>query len=168
MSNPKRLLFVDTNIWLDFYRARTDAGLALLEHLDVIRDKVIMTYQVEMEFKKHRQEAILEGFNAMKAPAGVPRPGLFADAKTAKALKRDLGNAEKRIATLKRRLRRAIEKPTLYDPVYKICQRCFHKADAITLTREMKVRVQIRRRAFRRFLLGYPPRKKGDTSIQRC
>lgn len=165
MSNPNRLLFVDTNIWLDFYRARTDAGLALLEHLDAIRDKLIMTYQVEMEFKKHRQEAILEGFNAMKGPAGIPRPGLFSDAKAVKALKRDLSNAEKRISTLKKRLRRAMERPALYDPVYKVCQRCFHKDDAITLTRKMKVRFQVRRRAFRRFLLGYPPRKKNDTSI---
>jgi hypothetical protein len=115
----------------DFYRARTDAGLALLEHLDGIRDKLIMTHQVEMEFKKHRQEAILEGFNAMKGPAGIPRPGLFSDAKTAKALKRDLSNAEKRISTLKKRLRRAMESPAQYDPVYKVCQRCFHKDDKI-------------------------------------
>jgi PIN domain len=92
-----RLLFVDTNIWLDFYQVRTEAGLALLNHLDAIRDRLIMTYQVEMEFKKHRQEAILEGFKALKGPESVPRPGLFSDAKAAKAIQNDIRNAEKRV-----------------------------------------------------------------------
>ena len=50
---PKKLLFVDTNIWLDFYRARSEAGLSLLRHLDSIRNQIIMTYVVEMEFKKN-------------------------------------------------------------------------------------------------------------------
>jgi hypothetical protein len=30
----QKLLFVDTNIWLDFYRHRNEAGLKLLEHLE--------------------------------------------------------------------------------------------------------------------------------------
>jgi hypothetical protein len=31
----KRLLFVDTNIWLDFYRVRTEAGVALLDQAEM-------------------------------------------------------------------------------------------------------------------------------------
>jgi predicted nucleic acid-binding protein len=161
----KRLLFVDTNIWLDFYRVRTEAGLALLNHLDAIRQHLIMTYQVEMEFKKHRQEAILEGFKALQSPGSVPRPGLFSDAKSAKALQKDLKNAEKRVNTLKNRLRRALNRPSVHDPVYKVCQRCFHKEDEYSLTRTAKTKNILRRLAFRRFICGYPPRKKNDTSI---
>ena len=70
MATHKPILFVDTNIWLDFYRARTEAGLKLLNHLDAIRDQIVMTYQVEMEFKKHRQDVILESFAAMKPSRG--------------------------------------------------------------------------------------------------
>jgi hypothetical protein len=51
------------------------------------------------------------------------------------------------------------------DPVYQICQRCFHKTDEITLSRDTKVKRAIKRRAFRRFLHGCPPRKKNDTSF---
>ena len=89
----KRLLFVDTNILLDFYRSRTEAGLSLVRHLDSIRDHVVKTYQVEMEFKKHRQKAILESHAALKAPSVVSWPGLFSEAKPARALLKDLKNA---------------------------------------------------------------------------
>jgi len=29
----EKLLFIDTNVWLDFYRAQNDAGLKLLNHV---------------------------------------------------------------------------------------------------------------------------------------
>lgn len=159
------LLFVDTNIWLDFYRVRSEAGIALLKHLDAIRDKLILTYQVEMEFKKHRQSAILDGFKALKSPDSVARPGLFSDAKTAKALQTDIKNAEERVNMLKERLRRALSDPTKCDPVYRVCQRCFHKTDSLVLTRDSEDKHAVRRRAYRRFLNGCPPRKANDTSI---
>ena len=53
------LLFVDTNIWLDFYRARNETGLRLLEHVEAVSEKLIVTYQLESEYKKNRQAAIL-------------------------------------------------------------------------------------------------------------
>jgi predicted nucleic acid-binding protein len=162
---PLKLLFVDTNIWLDFYRARTEAGLALLNHLDSIRNQIIMTFVVEMEFKKHRQDVILESFRELKAPAHIPRPGLFSDAKAVKALQKNLRDAEKRVSSLKKRLKLVFQKPASHDPVYQVSQRCFHRTDEITLSRESEIKGFIRRKAFRRFLMGCPPRKKGDTSM---
>lgn len=160
-----RLLFVDTNIWLDFYRSSTDAGLSLLEHLEGVKDRIIMTYQIEMEFKKNRQSVISESYHALKPPSDIPKPGIFWDAKTAKALATDLKNAQKRVTALKKRLQLALAQPTQNDPVYQICQRCFHKNDEITLSRNTDVKRRIIRQAFRRFLYGCPPRKKNDTSI---
>ena len=159
------LLFVDTNIWLDFYRVRSEAGIALLKHLDAIKDKQIVTYQVEMEFKKNRLSAILDGFKALKGPDSVARPGLFSDAKTAKALQADIKNAEERVNKLKERLRRALSRPTQCDPVYQVCQRCFHREDALILTRDSEDKPAVRERAYRRFLNGCPPRKANDTSM---
>jgi predicted nucleic acid-binding protein len=52
MAGIPKLLFIDANILLDFYRARTDAALSLLKHLETISHKIIVTYQLEMEFKK--------------------------------------------------------------------------------------------------------------------
>jgi hypothetical protein len=73
----KKLLFVDTNIWLDFYRARTEAGLALLKHLEKVADKVIVTYQLEMEFKKNRHAAMLEGMQDLKPHKAWRVPASF-------------------------------------------------------------------------------------------
>lgn len=73
MAGLPKLLFVDANIWLDFYRARTDAALALLRHLEKVSDRIIVTHQLEMEFKKNRQSAIAESLQELKSPQHVPR-----------------------------------------------------------------------------------------------
>lgn len=161
----QKLLFVDTNIWLDFYRARTDAGLSLLDHLERISDSLIVTYQLEMEYKRNRHAAILEGMQELKPPTSISRPGLFSDAKAVKAMQANLKAATARVKTLKEKLKSVLENPAAHDPVYKACQRIFHANTPLVLTRDDKSRHIIRRRAFRRFLHGCPPRKKNDTSI---
>lgn len=50
----QKLLFIDTNIWLDFYRARNEISLKLLKDIEKIADRLIVTYQLESEFKKNR------------------------------------------------------------------------------------------------------------------
>jgi len=164
MSKLKKFLFVDTNIWLDFYRARNDAGLALLQHVEAVADNIIVTYQLEAEYKKNRQTAILEGMQELKPPTQIPRPAMFSDAKSTQVLNKSLKEAERRVKDLKSRLTRALDNPASYDPVYQACQRIFHKADSLVLSRENPQKTGVRRRAFRRFLHGCPPRKKNDTS----
>ncbi len=161
----RKLLFVDTNILLDFYRARTEASLGLLRHLDQVASDVLVTFQLEMEFKKNRHAAMLEGMGELKSPSQMMRPGLFSDAKAVKAIQKSQKDAESRINKLKARIIRALKDPSQHDPVYQVCQRVFHKEDELVLTREDVRRHVIRRKAFRRFLLGCPPRKRGDTSI---
>jgi len=161
----RKLLFVDTNIWLDFYRTRSDAGLALLRDAEAVSDRIIVTYQLESEFKKNRQTAILEGMQELKAPLQIPRPGLFSDVKATEIMNRNVKQAERRVKDLKAKFIRALENPATCDPVYQACQRIFHKDDSLVLSREKKIRLTIRRKAFRRFLHGCPPRKRSDTSI---
>lgn len=136
----KKLLFVDTNIWLDFYRARTEAGLALLDHLEKISDSLIVSYQLEMEYKRNRQAAILEGMQELKPPSHISRPGIFSDAKAVKAMQSNLKAATDRVKTLKAKLKNALEDPAHYDPVYKVCQRVFHADSPLILTRDDKFR----------------------------
>lgn len=161
----KKILFVDTNIWLDFYRARNDAGLALLKHAEAVADSIIVTYQLESEFKKNRQAAIIEGMQELKPPGQIPRPAIFSDAKSTQILNKSLKEAEKRVKELKSRLTKALENPTANDTVYQACQRIFHKADVLTLARDNPAKLAIRRKAFRRYLHGCPPRKRNDTSF---
>lgn len=161
----QKLLFVDTNIWLDFYRARNETGLALLKSLESVAQKIIVTYQLESEFKRNRQSAILEGMKVLKAPEQISRPGIFSDAKASAMLSKSIKDAEKKVRNLKHRLTSVLQNPAAHDPVYQACQRIFHKNDNLVLTRENPLRHVIRRKAFRRFLHGCPPRKKDDTSI---
>lgn len=164
-TSSKKLLFIDTNIWLDFYRARSDAGLKLLRHVEAIKDRVIVTYQLESEFKTNRQKVLQESWTNLKAPDGLGLPNIVADARTTKMLSKDIRDAKKRVDGLRKRLVRVIAKPTLHDPVYKICQRIFHRTDDIVLARSNDIRHVLRRKAFRRFLHGCPPRKRQDVSI---
>lgn len=161
----KKLLFIDTNIWLDFYRARNETGLALLDHAESVCADVIVTYQLETEFKKNRQTVILESMQELKAPAQVPRPGIFSDSRASSVLTKSIKDADKRVKSLKAKLTSVLSNPSAHDPVYKACQRIFHRESALVLTRDNPVRHTIRRRAFRRFLHGCPPRKKNDTSM---
>jgi hypothetical protein len=75
MAKVQQLLFIDTNIWLDFYRARNETGLALLEHAEAVAEKIIVTFQLESEFKRNRQTVILESMQELKSPGQIARPG---------------------------------------------------------------------------------------------
>lgn len=128
MPRPN-LLFIDTNIWLDFYRARNETSLKLLTHAEALSRQLIVTYQLEGEFKKNRQIAIIEGMQELKAPQQIPRIGIFSDAKAPAIIERSRKQTEKRIKALKARIGRVLKNPALHDPVYKTCQRLFHKED---------------------------------------
>src|SRR6266478_6175233 len=161
----QKLLFIDTNIFLDFYRARTDAGIALLTRIDALQDKLITTYQVEMEFKKNRQKVILDSLVALKPPeAFITAPAFLAEAKNVEMMKRRMQDTKKRITKLRDRIKRILDKPFLHDPVYKVAQRVFAGQSQCSLKISSDELPSIRRRAWRRFILGYPPRKKEDTS----
>jgi len=67
----KKLLFIDTNIWLDFYRASAGPGLRLLEHVESIGSRLIASYQLEMEYKTNRQAAIKMALGLLKSPPAI-------------------------------------------------------------------------------------------------
>jgi hypothetical protein len=161
----RRLLFVDTNKWLDFYRSQSDAGLRLLKHLEQLAPNIITTYQQEMEFKKNRQRVILKSISELKPPQRISHPGLYSDAKATSAIRTSQERMARALKKLTSQFERALLKPTTDDPVYKICQRIFHRTDPLVLSRNDKRRRSIRNRALRRFLMGCPPRKEGDTSM---
>ena len=56
----RTLIFIDTNIFLDFYRQRgPQDSLSILAHIDEHHESIITSSQVEMEFKTNRPAAIL-------------------------------------------------------------------------------------------------------------
>jgi hypothetical protein len=161
----EKLLFIDTNIWLDFYRPRNESALALLKHAESVSEKIIVTAQLEAEYKRNRQDAILEGLNQLKNSEKAPRLGIFSEKKAQSMLDGHIAKANIQVKKLKAGLARALDKPTSHDEVYKACQRIFHRDHPIVLKQENPLFKPMQRKAFRRWLLGMPPRKKNDTSI---
>jgi len=164
----KGLIFIDTNIFLDFYRIRGDVGgLSFLNHIDKNHDQIITSNQVEMEYKKNRQRVILKSLGRLKTPdwSGLAPPAFLSDAQPAKIIARNKKEITRQQSKLKRRIAAILRNPSANDPVYQILQRLFKQNGSYNLTREKDTRYHIRRLARKRYLLGYPPRKDKDTSI---
>ncbi len=158
-------IFVDTNIFLDFYRGNNDVSLKLLEKLSSVKDAIISTYQVEMEFKKNRQAVIQETMNNIKFDPQVCLPALFHDSATNNSLVTLKADTKKKLKSVENKLLKLLKSPNSSDVVFRTLEGVFHNPSSHVLTRDMIVKNKIKRLAWKRFILGYPPRKKGDTSI---
>lgn len=167
-ENIDALLFVDTNVLLDFYRIRnTDISTKYLEQLEACRDRLILGSQVEMEYKKNRQRVIVESLTHFRTPdwGKLTAPALVSEHQAVKMVekkKKELGEQKKKVDA---KIRKVLSDPTHHDPVYQCLQRLFKHNSPYNLTRQRKERFTIRNLARKRFVLGYPPRKQNDTSI---
>lgn len=162
------LIFIDTNILLDFYRIRkSDISLKYLEEIEKHSDKLILTNQVEMEFRKNRQKVILEALSEVNkiSPGGLSVPTVLFDAKPVEMIKRAQSQIVSQQKKIKDRIDRLLDNPNTQDKVFQTLQKVFKVESDFNLTRENKKRYAIRKLALKRFYLGYPPRKKEDNSI---
>ena len=156
--------FIDTNIFLDFYRDSNEATLSLLERLKPLREGVISTYQVEMEFLKNRQRVLVESLGKVKDQPSPTVPAIFADSATNASMRALNKTAGRKAALIRKRIVNLLKNPRQNDVVYQTLAEVFQSTSGHVLTRDMDIRQKIKRLAWRRFLLGYPPRKQSDTS----
>ena len=156
--------FIDTNIFLDFYRDSNEATLSLLERLKPLRERVISTYQVEMEFLKNRQWVLVESLGKVKDQASPTVPAIFADSATNASMRALNRTSGRKAALIRKRIINLLKKPKQNDVVYQTLAEMFQSTSGHVLTRDMDIRQKIKRLAWRRFVLGYPPRKQADTS----
>lgn len=162
------LIFIDTNIFLDFYRIRrTDVSMKYLEEIVKHKDIIVTSSQVEMEFKKNRQSAILESITEVtkKGNINLSVPAILSDSQALKMMKKAKQDIDDQQRKLKLQIERILKNPNQNDQVFKCLQKVFSNKSIINLDRENKLRFTIRNLAKKRFLLGYPPRKKDDNSI---
>jgi predicted nucleic acid-binding protein len=161
------LLFIDTNILLDFYRIRkTNISMKYLEEIEKHKELIITNSQVEMEFKKNRQSVILESLAEVRK-FDVPSlnvPMILNDTKTVDLISKSKDEIKLNKKKLTDRIEKILKNPN-QDPVYKSLEKLFRHKSEINLSRENKLRFSIRNLAKKRFVLGYPPRKKSDNSI---
>ncbi len=156
--------FIDTNIFLDFYRG-SEATLAMLEKLEQVSDRIICTYQVEMEFLKNRQSEIARIVNQADLSLSASLPAVLADTQLSASLKSTRVDLGKTKTKLKNNLLKLLRSPKS-DRVFNVLEKLFRSESEHVLTRDMKQEKNaVKRLARRRYQLGYPPRKRGDTSM---
>ena len=156
--------FVDTNIFLDFYRGSNDASLSLLEKLERVRDRIICTYQVEMEFLKNRQSEIRKIAEEASLNLSATMPAVLSDTNLNNWVVKTKRETKKRKTQLKNGLLKLLDN-TSNDPVYRVFEHIFRSESDHVLTRDMEIKEEIKGLARKRFELGYPPRKNKDTSM---
>lgn len=167
-KNLEAIIFIDTNIFLDFYRMRkSEISMKYLQEIEKHKDLIITTSQVEMEFKKNRQEVILESIMEVNKIININLnvPTILSDTKAVDMIRKSKKIIEDQQKRLKLQIERILKNPSTYDPVFQSLQKLFKFNSQINLNRENKSRFAIRKLALKRFMLGYPPRKKTDNSI---
>ncbi len=161
------LIFIDTNIFLDFYRITgRDTKLSILNLIDDNPERIITGRQVEMEYKKNRQGPILEAMRSLKQnrPAHLQPPAFLKEAQPSKMIAKNIDQIKEQTKRIQKRLERALDDPAQYDPIYQCLQRLFQANCDHHLTPAKGIQELIWSLAQKRFMLGYPPRKAGDTS----
>jgi predicted nucleic acid-binding protein len=160
------LFFVDTNVFLDFYRMPGASVKRQLEGLEHHVDRLIFGDQVRMEFLKNRQKVLLKAIGELKKPVGATGiPQVFSELQVSKTMTKHLKSADSRFKDLKLKGEKMLSDPSHNDPIYVSFNRLFNSKTKLNLCRPKKERFEVRSRARKRFVLGYPPRKSGDTSI---
>jgi len=162
------LVFIDTTTYLDFYRANNDASLSLLKHVDANHDRIITTDQIQMEYKKNRQNIILQSLNAIgpQTPGQLNIPSFLKESQYVDTSKKLATQWKKVVKKLTARTEELLESPESHDPVYQILTRLFKAKAACHLTLDKKeIRSEIHDKAYERYLSGYPPRKATDISM---
>ena len=156
------LVFIDTNIFLDFYRYSNDVSLSLLNYVNDYHDRIITTAEVEMEYKKNRQGVILKTISSIKPQNSgqLNIPSFLKESQKRQTSIRLQEKLEKLAKDLIERTEKLLESPGRYDPVYIILQRFFGSKKDCHLSRSNKKRFEMRELAKKRFILGYPLEKQ--------
>jgi predicted nucleic acid-binding protein len=113
------LIFVDTNVFLDFYRIPGERARRQLDGLLRHRQSIIVTEQVHMEYLKNRQKVIADGLRNIKRSSLTNVPSLIGESKYGQsAIKADKA-LDTRVKKLEAYTNKLLLNPGAYDSVYK-------------------------------------------------
>lgn len=167
-KKPKALplLFVDTNIFLNFYRARGEAGITLLERLEAVADSLILTDQIEVEFVNNRPNVIAQTLAAINAPT-IPVPAYLVATRVATSIEKHQKKIRAQIKVLTERVNRLTKDPAKHDPVLRIVKKLMANKTSLNLKwASDDIHERICDKAILRYHRHFPPRKfKEDRGI---
>lgn len=160
------LVFVDTNILLDFYRLPGESAARQLGLLEKHKRALILTDQLKMEFLKNRQKVIVDSQKQLSKPSRPNLPAILFDYQPAKMLQKNITSAQKQFDKVHKKIEAILSNPSSVDHVYQLLMRIFDDhPNQLNLRRPSKRRYTIRNLARKRYVLGYPPRKTNDHSL---
>lgn len=159
------LVFVDTNILLDFYRLPGQSADRQLKALERHKNLIIQSDQIRMEFLKNRQVVIVDGMKNLAKPSKGSVPSIINNYQPARMMNTHLDKAINSHNEVKEKVEKILKDPSHHDLVFRSLNRIFDTNSRYNLRRPDKKRYEIRSLARKRFVLGYPPRKPSDTSI---
>lgn len=172
-TKDNTLLFVDANIFLDFYRIRNSSyERKWLSNLYEYAENLIMTEQCYMEILKGRHKAINESLNQINKLIEEEKklviPAFISEKQAAKRLSRHIAICKTQISTIQKEYFKVLNdrnKDDVFIFVKKIIDKINKKYYlSRSMNGEEEVRFKIRDLAQKRFNLGYPPRKDKDTN----
>jgi len=158
-KKPEYIIFVDTNILLDLYQGH-NATLKTLQSLVKNRGRVILTYQVQTEFLKNRQRAIMSPLAALKN-YNLPVPPFLRGTELGDSIKETCDKVTRDIKAYRDACLKLLASPT-EDKVFVEVQRLFGAKSNLLLHSDTDDARLIEKRAEDRFSKGLPPRKKDD------
>lgn len=165
-ENIDALIFIDTNIFLDFYRLSNNLQLDFLKLIEDNKEKIIMSSQVFMEFKKNRQTTIIKTLEEFikNGNLNISFPSIIRD-ESFYEVKELIEKLKSKYKENVKRFNDIYKDPENMDEVYKVVNSLSKEKDLILLTHEHQDYKQIFDLAYQRFICGFPPRKNDDTSI---
>lgn len=159
------VLFIDTNILLDFYRLGGESAERQLKLLEKHRSSLILTDQVWMEFLKNRQKVIMDTLKGIKKPDKMSFPPIIAGYQQAKMAGKHVDAAIKSHAQVRKRIEAILRDPSHNDHVYIALKKLFEGTGQFVVSDDHASYPKVRNLARKRFVLGFPPRKDSDSSI---
>lgn len=160
------LIFLDTNVLLDFYRNRkNDVKMQLLDEILAHKEIIISSFQVEMEFKKNRQSALGEAYGEFLKNKSISQvfPLMLSDDEEVEKIKRAKEELISSQKSLEEKFKKLFIDPYNEDEVFKKIEELFRHKSPYILTQDKAG--EIIKKAKLRFELGFPPRKDKDNSI---
>lgn len=168
------LLFIDANIYLDFYRIRdSELENKWLKNVLDYAEILIMTEQCHMEILKNRHRAINESLMQIKKLIEEEKklivPAFISEKPPAKKLSKHIAICKKQIELIQCEYTKVLDdrnKDNVFISIKKIIDKIDKKYYlSRSMNGEEEIRFDIRELAKKRFSMGYPPRKPNDTNF---
>lgn len=159
-------LFIDTNVFLDFYRQEGESVGRQFALLEKHADSLILSDQIWMEFLKNRQKVIMDAAKNITVPSKITFPAIVRSLQSSETAKKQIDLATQSVKKVSVNIERILKNPSKNDEVYKCLNKLFRKELKYMLREEKsKEYFRILSKARRRALVGKPPIKKGIETI---